>query len=161
MSRRALMMYFGIATCVVMSRPAAAEIHSGIGFLVNFDFSVGGFNLAGWDITEGGSPPIITIDASFPTAGVTLAAADVPFSDLLVAPTDPSLYSPSLQIVIPDFRTWVVRTREGHYAKFRFLDGFVLDARFEYVYQDDGTPSFMDPLPVEDATWGRIKAVWQ
>jgi hypothetical protein len=82
---------------------------------------------------------------------------DSTFEELTEAPEDPSLYGwdlPGLMGV-----TYVIRTIEGHYAKFRILS--LLGHWIEYAYQSDGSRMLAYPTPVERTTWGRIKALFE
>ncbi len=105
-----------------------------------------------------GDPPLGWLVGGANGAGIILLA-DSTFEDLSEAPADSSLYNYwGEEPGIPG-ATYVCRTGDGHYAKFRFLDPFF--SEIEYAYQTDGRPSFLDPVPVEETTWGRIKALYE
>lgn len=67
-------------------------------------------------------------------------------------------------------RSYVAKTTDGLYAKFRiteFNDGLGGDDKgccsivIEYYVQMDGTPTFGPALPVDQTTWGRVKALYR
>jgi hypothetical protein len=88
------------------------------------------------------------------------AARTVPgtFEDVVEAPEDPStyeFYGPAL--LGP---TYVLRTAEGHYVKYHMIQ--VSPAPLiEYVYQPDGSRTFVAALPVQSTTWGAVKALYR
>ena len=84
---------------------------------------------------------------------------DVTFEELEEAPSDETLYiydHPARLDV-----TYVVHTTEGHFAKFKFIFlSTYLFSQIEYVYQSDGSRSFVPSVPVERSTWGAVKALY-
>lgn len=78
------------------------------------------------------------------------------FDDVIEAPSDPSVYVGELEAYI--LAPFVVRTAEGHYAKFIIWD--TVAGYIEYVYQTDGTRILSDKVPAEAGTWGRIKMLF-
>jgi hypothetical protein len=60
---------------------------------------------------------------------------------------------------------YVIKTSDGLYAKFRVMgfdmDGYCCSITVDYYVQMDGSPSFAPALPVEPATWGRVKALYR
>jgi hypothetical protein len=152
-----------------------ARIHAGIGVMNNWDFSDSTFGTSSGDMTL-----MVTNTLGFQTldrsaiqssdcfvkiicwnpAQITIMSESTVYESLWVAPTDPTQYEPDLCFAWGR-RTFVMTTREGHYAKFRTWDDFSLTPYFDYVYQDDGTPLFYDDVPTHGTTWGRIKELFE
>jgi len=143
---------------------ARSELHTGIGFGA-WDFSDSTATALNFDFTPADVDPALAGSASrlalgtFLIAGANAALAILPevttFESVTEAPADPAVYEGGIPFYWD--RVWVSRTREGHYAKFRYLAD-VLDL-FEYVYQDDGSRSFTTPVTTDVTTWGRVKAL--
>jgi len=55
---------------------------------------------------------------------------------------------------------YVLITRENHYVKFRVLH-IGPEVVIEYAYQDDGSRVLDSRVPVDEQTWGAIKAVFE
>ena len=152
-----------VATLFLASN-CLAEIHTGVGFLVRWDFSEQVVGSDQWDLTSfltsvGQTTGVASGVFLWSNIGVHAAPQGTSFEDLTVAPTDPSQYSELLPF--ESGRVWVIWTREGHYAKIRFLDDLTLTNQFEFVYQDDGTPMLDATVATETATWGAIKAAFE
>jgi hypothetical protein len=79
------------------------------------------------------------------------------WEEVTVAPGDTSLYYWDLPLYQDS--TYVIRTGEGHYAKFRVLVPGVF--YFEYVYQSDGSRVLDGTVPTQVTTWGRIKELFR
>ncbi len=84
---------------------------------------------------------------------------DSTFEELRFAPEDSSSYTWDLPALYD--MTYVARTKEGNYAKFRFLQLPYLEPVIEYVYQPDGSGRFFNEIGVEGSTWGAIKALFR
>jgi len=84
---------------------------------------------------------------------------DSSFEDLKYAPEDSSAYGYDLPALLNT--TYVARTKEGHYAKFRLLQLPYYEPIIEYVYQPDGSRRFFNVIGVEGSTWGAIKALFR
>lgn len=150
---------------------AEAKIHVGIGYLGAWDFSDSAEVATDeWDldvqvtITDRdlrfNTRRFVILVAHPPTGGITLMPPDSTYETLSEAPADPAAYVAG--IWFEPNRTWVVRTKEGHYAKLQFVDDLELTMLFYYTYQDDGTRFFYDPqVPVEKTTWGQIKLLYE
>lgn len=153
------------------SNPADAALHSGVVELFPGD---------GWDFSDSlitGIPAdflyIVTalrseeaktrdfsdiLAANAPAGILYVGNADSTYENLATAPTDPGLYAASEVAFEGD--VFVVRTQEAHYAKMRIVS-FGSLIKFEYVYQDDGTPELLQTTPVESKTWGGVKALYR
>ncbi len=137
---------------------ANAEIVHGFGHcgLGGWDFS----DSAAVDLYEGDlsivyvvDPPIGYWMSATNGAAVTMVS-DSTLEELTTAPQDPSLYDIFLPALLME--TYVIRTVEGYYAKFRiFL--YLPAPTFEYYYQPNGSRV----LPVEQSSWGQIKALYR
>jgi len=150
------------------ANPTSAELHTGHGTLA-------------WDFSSGAQGPESDIGLLITFAGpyfiqaqesASVLALGDRYEDLTEAPTDPQLYRREIPYE-PGFlptmseHVIVVRTREGHYAKFKFTfagrppaaGGF---NAIDYTYQDDGSNRFYNSPGAENAvsTWGRIKAMY-
>ena len=140
---------------------AHAGLHTGVG-LGYWDFSAGHDSATNWDFGPGntmlfGENALAYVLLSNPPARITLLPPEITYEGLTEAPADPTVYVSGMTFV-PQ-RVWVVKTREGHYAKVRFLPD-PSDA-FEYTYQDDGTRLFAAPVATSVSTWGRIKCLYR
>jgi hypothetical protein len=142
---------------------AGGTVHTGLGRLEYWDFSDSAVAPSEWDISlmvvmqsakDASSVGIYWIIAPY---GVTLTPPDSTYDVLTLAPEYPTGYYGAYEMV--PYRTWVCRTAEGHYAKFRFLGESYVE--FEYTYQDNGSRYFRDGVPVEGSTWGRIKTLYE
>jgi hypothetical protein len=143
---------------------------------------VGTFALApgqGWDFSDSllvGSTPgsadisyeltVHTTRETFPDflfayfeAGlVYIGSADSTYEKLEEAPEDTGQYVSLVDAYSGD--VFAIRTREGHYAKIRILPPSGGQFQFEFVYQDDGTRTFMRSVAIRPTTWGRIKSLY-
>ena len=90
--------------------------------------------------------------------GAMIAMVDSSFGELTTAPVDTSLYDYDMAAILGI--TYVIRTGEGHYAKFTVDQLYPLIV-LEYVYQPNGSPMLVDPVGVEQTTWGRVKAIYR
>ena len=88
-----------------------------------------------------------------------VALPDSSFEDLRYAPEDSSAYGYDIPAYV--YTTYVARTKEGHYAKFRFLQLPYDLVIIEYVYQPDGSRRLFNLIGVEGCTWGAIKALFR
>ena len=158
---------FWVAVLACVPHVAFAEIHEGIGALSNWDFSDSMSTSSNeWDISveivalqgEASAGVVVAVRANFPGGVATVGLASL-YDTLTTAPSDPATYT--LTVLFVPNRTWVCRTREGHYVKFRFLDDLTQTDLFEYHYQDDGSTTIDETVPVRDSTWGRIKSLYQ
>jgi len=76
-----------------------------------------------------------------------IAEIDSTFEELQFAPEDTTSYDFDASASLD--RTYVVRTRERHYAKFRFLELNYQRSVIEYVYQPDGSRKLFGEISVE------------
>jgi hypothetical protein len=56
--------------------------------------------------------------------------------------------------------TFVMKTPENLWVKFTVRGSTGDDVIFEYFLQTDGSRYF-DPVPVEQTTWGKVKALYR
>jgi hypothetical protein len=104
-------------------------------------------------------PTVMLMLAMAPHAGIAVASLDSTYEELTTAPEDSNEYF-IMVVPYPDV-VYVMRTNEGHYAKFRGVDlGPGGDFTLEYSYQDDGTRVLVDDVPTEQTTWGRMKSLY-
>jgi hypothetical protein len=159
----------GVIALVLNPISAKAELHTG-----TFQLFPGG----GWNFSDPDAYSIAdfvfdvttvsktgeTIDGGDILTAITPALiyyagnAEDTYDNLAVAPTDLSLYK------VYEFATvnevFVIYTREGHYAKISVTNlGSLMS--FEYTYQDDGSEVLSITTPVEETTWGRVKALYR
>lgn len=87
-----------------------------------------------------------------------IAPVDSAFDDVTTAPADSSAWV--IDYPAFTFVTYVVRTAENHYAKFRILE-FIPIVTIQYAYQPDGSGNLDTTVPVEETRWGRIKALYR
>jgi hypothetical protein len=163
---RALRCVLVLSLGVLAAAPLAkATIHEGFAWAGHWDFSDSVYSASDWDLTWVLTDPWdpapctpVSFEMNWPAV---IMLSNVAYGDLLVAPTDPGLYT-SVHCFVRD-GVYVVKTREGHYTKIRTVDNFDLSTSIYYVHQDDGSPYFYDdhPLAVETTTWGRVKALFQ
>jgi hypothetical protein len=100
--------------------------------------------------------------------GSMFAESDSSFEELTTAPADAQRYTGIIEPCIPlypspcTYYTYVVKTPDRHYAKFRIINTYPCPGYcIEYVYQPDGTRNFLDQVPVEEFTWGEIKSIYK
>ena len=139
---------------------ASADIHKGY---VEFrgdpgwDFSDSTYSNLYWDLDYGITKNNILNKSQFvvlvgPCANCIMYSDSI-YEELTTAPNDTTLYT--LAVWALDNQTYILRTRENHFVKFRVLvSGYPLI--IEYTYQDDGSQI----VPIEITTWGRIKAIY-
>jgi hypothetical protein len=150
---------------IAFSGAAFAEVKTGTGEMIHpsgmpmWDFSAE--RCVGYPNGDIGF--IHELDLGFIVAPINGAAVQVvsgiAFEDVLEAPEDPSSYEDWVSIDVMDLSTvYVVRTEEGHFAKFRFLDSTF--GSIQYAYQDDGSRVLDPGTPVHEMTWGEIKWSW-
>jgi len=102
-------------------------------------------------------PPLGDVVAT--NYALVLALPGSVFEDLQYAPADSSMYSFWAYAVVG--LTYVVITRESNYAKFQILELNYWECLIEYVYQPDGSRVLYDTSPVEEYSWGKIKALYR
>jgi len=85
---------------------------------------------------------------------------DSTFEELKFAPPDTSSLYDYDALMLPN-QFYVIKTHEGHYAKFRFLKSPVQHPMIEYVYQPDGSRRLFDAIGVERYSWGAIKSMFR
>jgi hypothetical protein len=157
---------FLASVCVlVIATGAGADVLSGQGVMTP---------CWGWDFSAQKSlcvlefPDIFLAFVVDPPLGLRVSVTDpasialIPdstFEELKFAPEDSSSYTWDLPALYD--MTYVARTKEGHYAKFRFLQLPYLERIIEYVYQPDGSRRFFNAVGVEESTWGTIKALFR
>ncbi len=163
---------FLVAELLVTQSASRADIHSGVALIPpgpSWDFSDS--TLA---VPPDGDLRWITIviasaasnpDRTFPyyfacdaPAAIAYAHPDSSYENLTTAPADPGAYSEGKEILT--YAVYVVRTKEGHFAKLRVSrpGGGML---IEYSYQDDGTRVLVRPVKIAPTTWGRIKCLYR
>ncbi|MGD1048665.1 MAG: hypothetical protein ABR899_07955 [Candidatus Krumholzibacteriaceae bacterium] len=150
---------------LVMAVGANADVISGQGVMAP---------CWGWDFSEQVSlcylenPDIILGFIVDPPLGLVIGVTgwasivmlpDSNFEDLRYAPEDSTAYGYDLPALVNT--TYVARTREGHFAKFRLLQLPYLVPIIEYVYQPDGSRRFFNEIGVEKSTWSAVKALFR
>ena len=88
-----------------------------------------------------------------------IAEIDSTFEELKFAPEDTTVYDIDAPASLD--RTYVVRTWERHYVKFRFLELSYQRSVIEYVYQPDGSRRLFGDISVEKSPWGAIKSIFR
>jgi hypothetical protein len=152
-----------VSLVLVSVSPASAELIHGFVDLMSggFDFSAQqtthDFGLADAAVLNVFDPPLGWRIAGFQEHGVL--AVPEGLDSVTVAPADTLLYGDLLQISAGV--TYVVRCRDGLYAKFevQVWEPWVT-AQIEYYVQMDGTADLDNTVVVEDLSWGRIKALY-
>lgn len=91
--------------------------------------------------------------------GLIICLPDSSFQDLKYAPEDTLAYGYEAS-AYPNV-TYVVRTLEGHYAKFRFTVLTYQGMIIEYVYLPDGSRKLFGEVATQRQTWGAIKALYR
>lgn len=130
---------------------------------------------AQWDFSESEAcedmfcGDIAVIDVFYPPLGLVVSAPYAPgliiclpdssFQDLKYAPEDTLAYS--YEVSAYANVTYVVRTLEGHYAKFRFTVLTYQSMIIDYVYQPDGSRELFNRIATKRQTWGAIKALYK
>lgn len=105
-------------------------------------------------------PPLgLVVTINYPPSAILSKSGAAVFDTLKYAPEDTSLYHDWVPATMQ--ATYVVITREGHYAKFRFTSLSAFQVIIEYVYQPDGSSRLFDPIAVKSTSWGRIKSLYQ
>ena len=104
-------------------------------------------------------PPIGLVVSVPYVPGLIICLPDSSFQDLEYAPEDTLAYG----FEVPAYPnvTYVVRTLEGHYAKFRFTVPTFQSIIIEYVYQPDGPRDLFDRIGTKGQSWGAIKALYK
>ena len=88
-----------------------------------------------------------------------IAVVDSTFEELQFAPEDTTLYDINAPASLG--RTYVVRTCESHYTKFRFLELSYQRSVIEYVYEPDGSRTLFGEIGVGIYSWGAIKSIFR
>ena len=104
------------------------------------------------------SPSIYMVSANF-EAGALITAVDSAFVDLKSAPEDLDKYT-YFQYAYYNV-TYVIKTIEDNYVKFRFTDLYETASypTIEYYYQTDGSRKLYDYIGISETTWGHIKSI--
>jgi hypothetical protein len=163
MIRTKLIWLIVVGTALVLPTASDSELVHGFAecAFVSWDFSE--FAVSGWyepDVTvihvldENYYPRDFVI--AYGGAGVTMVGGST-LDDVLMAPEDPAVYVGQLDAYV-FIHPYVVRTAEGHYAKFMILD--TIRGYIEYVYQTDGSRLLTPTVPTPVTTWGAIKALF-
>ena len=150
------------------STARAALVHGDVNIAVDgFDFSEqrlvpSGGNSEEMDLMYAVvvSPPLGPMFYTGINYSYILAVPDSTLDQVTVAPEDSSVYSMDAVPVLG--RTYIVKTSDGFYAKFALRE-FTPDivVRIEYYVQMDGTNNLdTTTVPVEQVTWGQIKALY-
>ena len=148
---------------IVLTPNAHSGIIWGTGVLIHgsWDFSEEvSIEIEGeWDIIIGivVDPPLGWMVGAWYPALIT--EVDSTFEELQFAPEDTTLYNFDAPASLG--RTYVVRTRERHYAKFRFIELNYQRTVIEYVYQPDGLRKLFGEINVERYSWGAIKSIFR
>ena len=141
----------------------AGSIISGTGVLDEFwgwDFSEQSCTSDNRDMIVGFivDPPLgLSVGPTYPPSLIAMLP-DSSFEDLKYAPADSSLY----KIVQPAYLnvTYVARTLENHYAKFKFISLPYDIPIIEYVYQPDGSRKLFEETGTTKSSWGSIKQIY-
>lgn len=159
-----------VAVVLFLGSPSRADIHAGFALIIPgpaWDFSDSTLVVPPngdlrWITVLANSTDSKTSNFSyffvtdFP-AMIAYASADSSYEELTSAPSDSSVYAQSKGLYT--FAVYVVRTKEGHYAKLRvFMLGGGMT--IEYTYQDDGTRILRRPVGVKATTWGKVKSLY-
>jgi hypothetical protein len=128
-----------------------------------------------WDFSESEAcedmfcGDISVVDVFYPPLGLMVCAPYAPgliiclpdssFEDLEYAPEDTLAYSYDAP-AYPNV-TYVVRTLEGHYAKFRFTVLTYQSMIIEYVYQPNGSRELFNRTATKRQTWSAIKGLFR
>jgi len=152
-----------LATSLAITSTAHAELIHGYTNLWNggFDFSAqattNDFDIGDVFLFHIFDPPLGWRLASFQSNGI-LGVSDS-LDGVTTAPADTTQYGDLLEVMTGI--TYVVRTRDGLYAKFEFLvwEPWVT-AQIEYYVQMDGSRDLDSTVPVESTSWGRVKALY-
>ncbi len=103
------------------------------------------------------SPTELYVAANYYEGALITAEPDTALEELRVAPEDSSVYA-GYSLARQDV-TYIVKTVEGHYAKFRLILYDEPVPVIEYYYQTDGSRILNATIGTEESTWGRIKKV--
>ena len=103
------------------------------------------------------SPTELYVAANYYEGASITAEPDTTLEELCVAPEDSSVYA-GYTLARQDL-TYIIKTVEGHYAKFQFIDLGGPVPVIEYYYQTDGSRILSATIGTEESTWGRIKKV--
>lgn len=90
---------------------------------------------------------------------IAYSPMDSSYAELTTAPADTTVYSESVEIF--SYGVYVIRTKEGHYAKLRIESLGGGGITIEYSYQDDGTRVLVRTVAVGATTWGRVKSLYR
>ena len=168
--RAGLIVGFGM---ILISSSTQAEIHSGFALIPpgpawDFSDSLAAVPPAGdlrW-ITLIRSAEYIgdqlsTQFAFFVTdapAQIAFAPQDSTYDTLTYAPPDSTFHESAAAL---SYGVYVVRTKEGHFAKVRIEMIGGGGITIEYSYQDDGTRVLVRPVGVMPTSWGRMKGLYR
>ena len=169
MSRMLVLLIFVLI--VTIAPPARGTVHEGLATLREGE---------GWDFSAASLSPLDGVssestDLAYGASGKTwpvspwvfgtlqlhcgIAHERWAYDQLLAAPLrSEAHYSKSSPAVAGG--VYVVITCEDHYAKFRVLT-VGAEVVIEYAYQDDGSRVLDSGVPVEQQTWGAIKALFE
>jgi hypothetical protein len=143
----------------VLSYTAHSEVISGVGYLTwgTWDFS----EQKSYEETYGDIMVVYIVDPPLGLKVVAImpptliAVVDSTYEELLYAPEDTTLYDWLAPVELG--LTYVCRTYEKHYAKFRFMTIPPGIIKIEYTYQPDGSSLLFDPDPIDYHSWSEIK----
>lgn len=132
------------------------------------DLREGGLDFSELQLVEFGSPAadlglIYVVDPPlgyrFWTGwnGSFIMTADSTLEEITAAPEDDALYDQDAVPVVG--QAYIVKASDGFYAKFALRE-FSRDVLIEYYVQLDGTNVLIDAVPLQQTTWGRIKALY-
>ncbi|MDH4038654.1 MAG: hypothetical protein OEX18_15645 [Candidatus Krumholzibacteria bacterium] len=161
MLSRTRILLLAVVAALLMSTPALADVIHGYAWFEfgSWDFSdsllVGEYD-GDLSIVYVVDPPLGYVYGCWNGASARTVSGS--FEDVLEAPADLSTYEThGLALLGP---VYVLRTAEGHYVKYHMIQ--VLPAPLiEYVYQPDGSRILVDILPVQNTTWGAVKALYR
>ena len=104
----------------------------------------------GFAVSPGGNLLVLALGSA-----EIMALPNVAFEDIVSAPE--GSYDSWAWVVAG--QSYVVKTREVHYAKIRFIESG--SGAFDYAYQTDGSRNLDQRVPVHSTTWGRVKALYE
>lgn len=156
---------------IVLTSNAYSDVISGIGVLDKgaWDFSdttsvhpldeSADITFARTALTEETTLPLTLYVCANPPAQIAVITYST-FEELQYAPPDTSSLYGYYACAFESW-TYVIKTREGNYGKFRLLHLGGPYKIIEYVYQPDGSRKLFGDISVEKSSWGAIKSIFR